>query len=243
MGGTPVPGGIEGWDLPLYPTSLTKAEVAYRQIRQEIVEGLLAPNSVLDQEALAVRLGLSTTPVREALRILESEGLVVNRRHRNTVVAPLDFELLQETYVVRLSLDPLAVSLAAENATEAERTAMRTIAAEVEIDAEPRSAQRANRRLHRAIYSACHNGVLIQTLDTLWDRCDRYRLMTLHNAQHAHAANDAHKAIVDAVIARKASTAAALMRDHVSESLDRIRIEVRTADDQEPESGAAAKVN
>lgn len=243
MSGASTPGDIEGWDVPLYPTSLTKAEVAYRQIRQEIVEGLLTPNSILDQEALAVRLGLSTTPIREALRILESEGLVVNRRHRNTVVAPLDFELLQETYVVRLSLDPLAVTLAAEEATDAERAAMRAITAEVESDAEPRAAQRANRRLHRAVYGACHNGVLIQTLDTLWDRCDRYRLMTLHNAQHAHAANDAHQAIVDAVVSGKASIAAALMRDHVSESLDRIRLEARTADQQMPETGTAAEAN
>jgi DNA-binding GntR family transcriptional regulator len=237
MSGTVEPGGIEGW---VHPTSLTKAEVAYHQIRQEIVEGRLVPNTVLDQEALAVRLGLSTTPVREALRILESEGLVVNRRHRNTVVAPLDFELLQETYVVRLSLDPLAVSLAAEEATDAERAAMRAAVANVESDAEPRAARRANRRLHRAIYSASHNGVLIQTLETLWDRSDRYRLLTLHNAQHAHEANDAHQAIVEAVVARKASTAAALMRDHVSESLERLQAERRAAAQQEEDTGKQA---
>jgi DNA-binding GntR family transcriptional regulator len=238
MGGPVAAGDLDGWDVPFYQASLTKAEVAYRRIRQEIVEGLLAPNSLLDQEALAVRLGLSTTPVREALRILESEGLVVNRRHRNTVVAPLDFDFLQETYVVRLSLDPLAVSLAAEEASDEERAAMRTIAAQAESDVEPRAAQRANRRLHRAIYGACHNGVLIHTLDMLWDRCDRYRLMTLHNAQRAHEANDAHRAIVDAVVNRKATTAAALMRDHVSESLDRIRAEARTTDQRDVEADA-----
>jgi DNA-binding GntR family transcriptional regulator len=212
----------------LYATPLTKTEMAYRQIRQEIIEGLLGPNTVIDQEALALRLGLSTTPVREALRLLESENLVINRRHRNTVVTPLDYDLLEETYSVRLSLDPLAVAFAAVKATDAEREFIKTLVHQELPDPTPVETMHANRRLHRAIYAASGNSVLTQVLDTLWDRSDRYRMVTVRNDTHARIAHHEHHAIVDAVLAGDAETAAALMRDHVGESLQRIREESRT---------------
>lgn len=68
----------------------------------------LAPGSTLDQEALARQLGLSTTPVREALRWLESERLVVSRAHRNTLVASLSLDLLEEVYAIRLVVEAAA---------------------------------------------------------------------------------------------------------------------------------------
>src|SRR5262245_40634132 len=101
-------------------TALTKTDLAYWHVRQEILEGTLAPGSALDQEALAARLGLSTTPVREALRRLESEHLVRSRAHRDTVVAELSPTLLADTYAVRLTLDPLAVMMTAKTASDTE---------------------------------------------------------------------------------------------------------------------------
>lgn len=211
----------------LYAAPLTKTEMAYRQIRREIIEGSLSPNTVIDQEALAIRLGLSTTPVREALRLLESENLVINRRHRNTVVTPLNYDLLEETYAVRLSLDPLAVAIAAAKATVVDREFIRTFGNQAAPDPTPIETLHANRRLHRAIYAASGNSVLTQVLDALWDRCDRYRMVTLQNDTQVKIAHDEHHAIVNAVLAGRAETAAALMRDHVAESLERIRSEPR----------------
>jgi DNA-binding GntR family transcriptional regulator len=206
-----------------YSAPLTKTEMAYRQIRKEIVEGLLRPDTVLDQEALADRLGLSTTPIREALRLLETENLVISRRHRNTVVAPLDLVLLEETYAVRLVLDPLAVGFAAVNAREPERAAIRAFFDNEIANPRPSAALHANRRLHRMLYSASGNSVLISVLDTLWDQTDRYRMVTLHQDGVLGIASDEHHAIVDAVLAADAAKASALMRDHVADSLARLR--------------------
>lgn len=211
----------------LYTTPLTKTELAYRQIRQEIIEGKLKPNSVIDQEALAERLGLSTTPIREALRLLESENLVINRRHRNTVVTPLDYDMLEETYVVRLALDPLAVSMAAQHATETDRELIKKLAEEVHELGTPDENLHANRRLHRAIYAASGNTVLTAILDTLWDRTDRYRMVTLGNETQAQIAEHEHQSIVDAVLAGDARRASRLMREHVGSSLPRIRAAAR----------------
>src|SRR5260370_37031073 len=89
--------------------ALTKADLAYQQIRQRILEGELAPETSLDQEALAKWLGLSTTPVREALRRLEAELLAVSRAHRDTVGAALAVAMAEEVYARRRSLEPVAV--------------------------------------------------------------------------------------------------------------------------------------
>lgn len=213
--------------LRRYAAPLTKTEMAYQQIRQEIVEGLLRPDTVLDQESLAERLGLSTTPIREALRLLETENLVVSRRHRNTVVAPLDLVLLEETYAVRLVLDPLAVGLAAVNAREPERAAIRAFFGIQVADQSASAALYANRHLHRMLYSASGNSVLTGVLDTLWDHSDRYRMVTLHKDGVARIAGHEHNGIVDAVLAGDSAKASALMRDHVADSLARVRSEFR----------------
>lgn len=205
---------------------LTKADMAYRQVREEIVEGIMAPGAPIDQEALAARLGLSTTPVREALRRLESEGLIVSRPHRDTIVAPLSRQQLEDTYAVRLALDPLAVEIAARDASDDDLGALEELAdkARAAADSDPVTQMYQNRNLHRAMYRACGNAVLIQTLDNLWDSSDRYRLTLLRGdrtiGSQAHAE---HSAIVRAMVERRAGDASELMRKHVAASLERVR--------------------
>lgn len=203
--------------------ALTKADIAYRQIRQEIVEGVMQPGATLDQEALAERLGLSTTPVREALSRLESEELVVNRPHRKTVVAPLSVPLLENVYTVRLSLDPLAVRLTAAVASDEELATIEAISRQRVEGTDPIAHLHHNRHLHRAIYRACGNSVLVQILEVLWDRSDRHRLATLEDDATIEVVDHEHTAIVEAVLARDGDKAAALMAEHVSDSMDRIR--------------------
>jgi DNA-binding GntR family transcriptional regulator len=203
--------------------AMTKADVAYRQIRREIVEGILPPGETLDQEALALRLGLSTTPVREALSRLESEELIINRPHRKTVVAPLSFTMLEETYAVRLALDPLAAAFAASQANDEERARIKELSEHEPEGEDPIAHLHHNRLLHRAIYAACGNTVLIQILDVLWDRSDRYRLATLKDNSTIDVAKDEHAAIVAAVLEGDGRRAADLMSEHVADSLQRIR--------------------
>jgi DNA-binding GntR family transcriptional regulator len=204
------------------PVILTKTDMAYWQVRQEILDGTLAPGTSLDQEALATRLGLSTTPVREALRRLESERLVIGRAHRDTFVAELSRELLADTYDVRLTLDPMAVSLAAKVAKNAELQVIGDLA-RVQPSDDPVEQLQQNRALHRAIYSACGNEVLIGVLDLLWDRSDRYRLITIREERDPTHLRHEHVGIADAVTARNGRLAARLTKAHLMQSFQLIK--------------------
>jgi DNA-binding GntR family transcriptional regulator len=210
---------------PQGPPALTKVDIAYRRIRQEIVEGALAAGTAVDQEALAARLGLSTTPVREALRRLESESLIVNRPHRQTEVAPLTLQLLEDAYAVRLVLDPLAASLAAQHATEDQIQRIARLCQESQSRPEADAVWHLyqNRRFHRAIYSSCGNDILIQMLETLWDRTDRYRLAILREDSTMWLAYHEHSAIVTAIVARDGDKASELMTEHLLKSVQMIR--------------------
>jgi DNA-binding GntR family transcriptional regulator len=211
----------ENAQVPLRP--VTKTELAYLQIRQKIQEGELPPETSLDQEALAQSLGLSTTPVREALRRLESERLVISRAHRDTVVAPLSLATMEEVFSVRLLLDPLAASLAAAHADDSERERIRALSQQHPPQDDPVTSVHFNRRLHRSIYAACRNTTLVEILDSLWDLSDRYRLIISKSVAGLAMAGDEHPAIVTAVTGGSPDRAAKLMREHVAASLNQIR--------------------
>lgn len=202
--------------------ALTKVDVAYQLLRNEIFQGTLAPGTSLDQEVIATRLGLSTTPVREALRRLESEKLVISRSHRDTIVAPVSLELLENTYAVRLNLDPLAVGLAAAEASEEQLAEIKRLCVPPTYD-DPVADLHHNRTMHRAVYAACGNATLVEILDMLWDRSDRYRLIVLRTRSTARSAHEQHEAIVDALLARDAERSAALMREHIATSPGHIK--------------------
>ncbi len=206
-----------------FSQSATKTDQAYWRIRRRILNGELAPETSLDQEAIAAAFGLSTTPVREALRRLESERLVINRAHRDTVVAPLSLAALEEVYAVRLSLDPLAAGMAARSGSAEAIEQLVALAAQTVTEADAGVLLSLNRGLHRAIYVASGNQVLIEVLDRLWDMSDRYRLITLRDRNVVKSAHAEHHDIVRAVVDRDAEKAAELMREHVLQSLQTMR--------------------
>src|SRR5690242_8271172 len=193
----------------------SKADVAYDQLRAAILAGDLPAGTALKQEQLALDLGVSTTPLREALRRLESEGFVNMPPHRDAVVAPLDADELLALYEVREELDSLAAGLAAERYDDADAEAMAEAAARLGDDG--RDPVVANRALHASIYRASHNPVLIAQLDSLWDRSDRYRIAIRGIARHPEVI-ESHRAIVATVLSRDANAAAAKMRVHISDA-------------------------
>jgi DNA-binding GntR family transcriptional regulator len=202
----------------------TKAELAYGLVREQILRGDLAPGCVIQQGQLARDLGISTTPLREALRRLMSDGLVELDAHRDARVSALTAEEARDLVELRRSLDPLAAGLAAERRTRADLELIRATAAELTpLRGDPKAEELGtHRRFHHAIYSASQNDLLVQTLDGLWDKADRYRRLALTvdrsqaDLDRTHAE---HQALVDAIAAGDAETAAAVMRDHVDASL------------------------
>lgn len=192
----------------------TKAEAVYREIRTRILSGMLEPGGPLNQDALAPELGVSVTPVREAVRRLEAEGLVQFQAHKTVIVAPLSRDELREIYEVRLQLDPYAASLATARSTGDELDEIDRLArAPFSKDALEQVA--VNRAFHRQIYTRSGNTLLTQTLDRLWELTDRYRVVLVSGDTLLLAAAREHVKIAEAMRARQPRRVASLIRAHI----------------------------
>jgi len=205
-------------------TFSSKADVAYAQIRDQILSGVLPAGSKLSQYELAAAMRISITPLREAIRRLSGEGLIVLDTHRNARVATMDFDEARQLHETRRALDPAAIELAATRRTDADIDRMRTALADLlpvtRHWGEPALA--AHRNLHRAIYYASHNTVMIRLLDDLWDKSDRYRRVGLDLPPGAEPRTrdfEEHGQLVELVIAGDAAAAGELMRSHIDNSL------------------------
>jgi len=201
----------------------TKSDFAYRMLREKILSGEFAPGEVLNQATLARTIGISTTPLREALRRLKSEGLVELGAHRDAKVTDLSPEEARDLLEVRRSLDPLAAALAAERRTKADIKVIREAAGVTPLLRDFGVDHLiAHRRFHSAIYRASHNDLLIATLDGLWDKADRYRRVGLaveRSQEERDQKSHEHSRLVECVVAGDAEGAAAVMHEHISTSL------------------------
>lgn len=144
-----------------------------------ILSGQLKPGDWLRQDEMAEAFGVSTMPVREALRQLQAEGLVTLHRRRGAAVASLSVAELEEIYRIREALETLAVHWAAENL---KRIPIETLGSLLgEIEAAEAHLDDVDRRLHLVreffftIFQASERGHLLRMLSSLWDLCHQYR--------------------------------------------------------------------
>jgi DNA-binding GntR family transcriptional regulator len=200
----------------------TKSEIVYARLRRSILENELEAGTVLDQGPLARSLGVSPTPVREALRRLEAERLVVSEAHRESVVAPVTAEFVAEIYQVRLALDPLAARLAATQASQEQLDSISSFREGPPKGSTAIERFHFSRHLHRAIYSASGNSRLVDILEQLWDVSDRRRFATLKSRRAVGTSQNEHVRIIDAILARDHATAEDLMYQHVRSTHDAI---------------------
>jgi DNA-binding GntR family transcriptional regulator len=203
----------------------TKSDFAYASIRERILTGDFLPGAVLNQESLATTIGISTTPLREAMRRLASEGLVTLGAHSDARVAPLSADEARDLFEVRRSMDALAAALAAERRTEADIAALEAAAEELRplIEGVGPEVLAAHRAFHSALYRASHNAMLIDLLDGLWDKADRYRRLGLELIAGSGATRlqdyEEHFQLMQAVVRGDPVEAEAVMRRHVQASL------------------------
>jgi DNA-binding GntR family transcriptional regulator len=195
---------------------LTKGEATYVEIRSRILNASMAPGSAINQTSLAAALGVSITPLREALRRLEGEGLVEVRSAKTVAVVPLTTRELAELQLVRLRLDPLAASLAAKVATTDQRAKLMDLAAFPSASSDALSWHAAHRAFHHAIHEMADNRVLAESLDHLWERLDRYRLVALTDNEVRRASTAApHDGIAAAIATEDQEAAERLMYCHL----------------------------
>lgn len=216
---------------PTTPRFLSKSEYAHEVLKQRILSEELAPGAVIAQERLAAEMGVSTTPLREALKRLAAEGLVELGSYRDARVTLLSAGEARSLFEVRLNLDPLAAMLAAQRRSDTDMIAIRASLERLHPLSGSASWEEltAHRAFHRAIYRASANAPLIEILEGLWDKADRYRQVALK--QHPATAKDQkrvhseHQALAAAVIEGRADEARDIMHAHVEASLGRRAIE------------------
>ena len=208
----------------------TTAEAVYRALRQGIVSGGLAPGARLRSDALAKELEVSRTPVREALRKLEAEGLVTHSGSRLIVHAPSDQDLT-ELFYVREALEGMAARLAAENATPAEIEAIGELLDDMEAVCR-RGDLSALRTLtaafHQLVCRAAHNQRLLQLLAALLDTARKIQTSTLFGKGRAAEALREHRHLLAAIAAHDADRAEALARAHRRRTLELRKDMLRT---------------
>lgn len=198
------------------PPSLADQVVV--RLREMIVFLELAPGAVLSEPWLVERLGASRTPVREALKLLASEGLVLLRRNRAAIVSPLDGAALVHLFEVEAELEGFAAGLAAVRMTGAEIERLAKLQAEME----ERHAQgdrvgyiRLNQKIHFQIVAGAANPALAETHARLISRLQRARNVGLSALGRVEESIAEHRRILEALRARDAETARALFARHV----------------------------
>ena len=198
----------------IQPVSL--ADKAYQAIRELIVSLELAPGAVIDEPELMERLGIGRTPVREGLRRLAHERLVEVYPRRGMFVTGVDVRELARLSEVRAVLEPEAARLAAERATELDRTAIAELLDELGAGGrDDRELMELDERIHGAVYRAAHNDLLEATLGQYYVLALRIWSMALDRQEELEEAVDAHRTLLEAIRDGDGERAAETMRAHV----------------------------
>lgn len=198
---------------------------AYEAIRVRIDDGRLARGERLHQEQLAAELGVSRTPVREALRRLAAEGRVEIQTNRGARVADIDATAMPEPYEARLVLEPGAAALAAERRLAGPLARMRAAIDEhrAAVGDVGRSFA-ANRAFHLALVEASGNTLLLQFTERIWVARIGGPIYEAQNETPERMRLDAdeHEAILEAIEAGDARRAESLTRRHVADAMRRL---------------------
>jgi DNA-binding GntR family transcriptional regulator len=197
------------------PTSLTKTEAAFRAVRMAIEDGRFAPGERLRVSAIVEALGMSPTPIREALRLLQAEGLVKHHPHRGMVVAEFSTSTMEEIHRLRVLLEPLAAELATVRAGDAEVREMRRLHDVLQgllASDDVRRMAELNAAWHKAIHAAAASPHLSDFIDRLWTSIPVPALWLTRRAQ---LSVEQHGAVMEAIERRDAPAASAAMRAHI----------------------------
>ena len=199
------------------------------RLRALITDGALRPGSRIDERALCERFGISRTPLREALKVLASEGLVELLPHRGARVTRLSAPELRDAFEIVAALEALAGELACRRITDAEIEAI--AAHHARMHEHFRRGELAeyfacNQAIHEAINRAAGNAQLTEMYALISNRVRRARYMANHSPERWANAMREHVEILDALRRRDGTTCGALLREHLQHKLYTVEHEV-----------------
>jgi len=199
-------------------------EHVHAWLRDAIRDGRYQPGERIREAEVAQHLDVSRTPVREAFRRLQADGLLVLTPWRGAEVAELDRNQVVELYAMRRVLEGTAAGLAAENATDAEVVRLfDLLGRDQAAGGNPGRRSGINREFHQALYGAAHNRYLLKALNALADSLALLKSTTYEVPGRAETALAEHRSIAEAIRDRNPETAERVTRAHI-ESAERARI-------------------
>jgi DNA-binding GntR family transcriptional regulator len=198
------------------PATRTKTEAAFVALRDAIEDGRLRPGERLVLSRLIAELGMSPTPIREALRLLQAQGLAAYSAHHGMVVAEYAPDDVAEVSRIRVELEPLAVALAVERASADDLAEMRAAHDALKAAHEGRTpgseAASLNAAWHAAVYRPAASPLLTDFIARLWAGVP---VEAVWRRSRAERSLREHDRIMQAIERRDAETARRLMREHI----------------------------
>jgi DNA-binding GntR family transcriptional regulator len=212
----------------LQPSSVGAASLAdraYHAIREMIVSLELPPGAVINERGLTERLGIGRTPTREALRRLAQERLVEVYPRRGMFVTSVEIRDLASLAELRSLLESHAARLAAQRATDEDRSALESLLEELEAgaDLDPSELMALDERIHRQVYSSAHNPFLESTLEQHYVLALRIWYLALDRTRELEQAVLGHRELLEAIRDGDADGAEATMRRHVLDFEEAVR--------------------
>lgn len=207
---------------PLELAGDSRAGRAYKRLRDEINRGIIEPGTHLRENEVAGQLGMSRTPVREALRRLAAEGLVRIVPGRGALVTDLDARRLREIYSVRAVLEGMAAREATTRMSASTRgllSGLITEMAELVESGDDDRLREKNQQFHAAIAEASGNRYLLQLLHAMETELERFRFLALRDPERRAQAHEEHVALFDAIRHGDSHAAEQLARMHAERAL------------------------
>jgi DNA-binding GntR family transcriptional regulator len=206
--------------------SKTKNVAVYNKLRQAVIKGKLKPGQKLVMADLAKVFGLSETPVREAIRRLESEGYVDFTPHTGAIVTKIDEGELVEIYLIRIALEELATRLASPHITEKDIDFLNRKNREMETAIEQNRYEilaGINKLFHLRIYKAAPFPRLYKMICDLWDTFERWPSVFSYVPERAAASVEEHQQIIQALQAKDMDQADQLIKEQKERTLKALR--------------------
>lgn len=210
-------------------------DVVFNTLRQAILTGELKPGERLMEIHLANRLGVSRTPIREAIRKLELEGLVTMIPRRGAEVAQITEKSMNDVLEVRRAVDALCVELACDRINAEELEALRNACEEFEKAVKTKDVKKiaqADVALHDIIVEATGNQRLIQLVNTLSEQMYRYRFEYIKDFSQHERLVEEHRVIYESIVKTDKETASEAAKIHIDNQKKAIIRQIRLERDQ-----------
>lgn len=212
---------------------MSQGQDAYQRLISEIRAGALRPGDRLTEADLAARLGISRTPVREAIRALEADGLVVHIPRVGASIRRLNYREVTELYEMRTVLEGTAARLAARTTSDVELAELEAISGEMALAlSDDAQLYELNRHFHRTLLNSARNRFLTDAVAALEKTLLILGPSTMGDRDRAAQAQQEHEAVLVALRKRDAEAAEMIMRTHIS-AAHQIRLRQFRASDNE----------